>query len=93
MQYDKRIIGAIFCQVIKIKLLIQFKPSITIGNQKWKGAIPIFIIKEDAKIIFMIKLNLSIFLKDKKEKKIIKNNKTLEAKACVKKYFKVASEE
>jgi len=47
----KIIIGAIFCQVIKIKLLIQFKPSITLGNQKWKGATPLFNIKEEEKII------------------------------------------
>jgi hypothetical protein len=33
-QKDNKIIGAIFCQVIKIKLFIQFKPSITLGNQK-----------------------------------------------------------
>lgn len=55
-QKDSRIIGAIFCQVIKIKLLIQFKPSITFGNQKWKGATPLFIINEDAKIILIILL-------------------------------------
>lgn len=33
-------IGATFCQVIKIKLFIQVEPSITPGNQKWKGAAP-----------------------------------------------------
>jgi hypothetical protein len=33
-QKDNKIIGAIFCHVIKIKLFIQFKPSITLGNQK-----------------------------------------------------------
>lgn len=42
MQYDKIIKGANFCQVIKIKFDIQFKPSITLGNQKWKGAAPLF---------------------------------------------------
>jgi len=46
-------IGANFCHVISNKLLIQLRPSITIGNQKWNGAIPIFIIKEEAKIIFI----------------------------------------
>lgn len=50
-QNESKIMGAIFCHVIKIMLLIQFRPSITIGNQKWNGAIPIFIINEDAKII------------------------------------------
>lgn len=39
--------GVIFCQVIKIKQLNQDKPSITLGNQKWKGADPIFINKEE----------------------------------------------
>jgi hypothetical protein len=33
-QNDNKIIGAIFCQVIKINLFIQFNPSITLGNQK-----------------------------------------------------------
>jgi hypothetical protein len=31
---DRIIKGAIFCQVIKIKLFIQFNPSVTLGNQK-----------------------------------------------------------
>jgi hypothetical protein len=53
-QKESKIIGAIFCQVIKIKLFIQFRPSITFGNQKWKGATPLFIIKEDAKIKLII---------------------------------------
>ena len=38
------IIGAIFCQVSRIKELFQFKPSITSGNQKWNGAAPNFVI-------------------------------------------------
>lgn len=38
-------IGAIFCQVIMIKVFIHLKPSITSGNQKWSGAAPIFIIR------------------------------------------------
>lgn len=51
---------------------------------------PIFIIKEEAKRIFIIKL---YFKKKIKEKKMIKKSNTLEAKAWVKKYFKIASEE
>lgn len=47
-QYESRIIGAIFCQVIRIKLLFHDKPSITLGNQKWKGAAPLFNNKEEA---------------------------------------------
>jgi hypothetical protein len=63
-------------------LLIQFKPSITIGNQKWKGAIPIFIIKEEAKTILIFELKFrKIFHSMKKENKIIENKRRLEAKA------------
>ena len=50
-QYEIIIRGAIFCQVIKIKFLCQFNPSITLGNQKWKGAAPLLIsIEEEIKI-------------------------------------------
>lgn len=38
-----RIKGAIFCQVRRIKILDQEEPLQTIGTQKWKGALPIFI--------------------------------------------------
>jgi len=38
-----RSIGAIFCQINKIKDCLQLVYSITWGNQKWKGAIPAFI--------------------------------------------------
>ena len=87
--------GAIFCQVIKIKLLIQFRPSITLGNQKWKGAIPVFIIKEEAKIIlinkfiFLIKLLLNLIFIEKSK---TENKRIAEAKAWVKKYFNLASD-
>lgn len=75
-------------------LLIQFNPSITIGNQKWKGAIPVFIIKDDARIILIFEFKFKkVFHSIKKENKIIENSRTLDAKACVKKYFNAASEE
>lgn len=54
----KIIIGAIFCHVNIIKLVIQFKPSIISGNQKWNGAAPI-LVKRDIFIIiikFLFKL-------------------------------------
>ena len=93
-QKERSTIGAIFCHVIKIILLIQLKPSITIGNQKWKGAIPVFIIKEDAKIILIFELKFNIiFHSIKKENKIIENNRILDARAWVRKYFSDASEE
>ncbi len=77
-------------------LLIQLNPSITIGYQKWKGAIPIFIINEEAKIMLIFELKfviIIIFHSIKKENKIIENNKILDAIAWVRKYFNEASEE
>jgi len=41
--YINRTIGAIFCHVNTNKQFNQSSPSITSGNQKWKGAIPIFV--------------------------------------------------
>jgi len=41
-KYEMIIIGANFCHVIKIKQFIQEMFSITLGNQKWKGAAPNF---------------------------------------------------
>lgn len=38
--------GAIFCHVKIIIFCIQFKPQTTWGNQKWKGAAPSFIARE-----------------------------------------------
>lgn len=43
MLYINRTIGAIFCHVKINKQFIQSRPSITSGNQKWNGAIPIFV--------------------------------------------------
>lgn len=51
-----RIIGAIFCHVNKIEQLNQFNPSITSGNQKWKGAAPNFINNAEFNIILNIGL-------------------------------------
>lgn len=39
---NKRVSGAIFCHVIKIKQFSQVNPSMILGNQKWKGAAPNF---------------------------------------------------
>lgn len=89
--YIKRIIGAIFCHVNNSNEFIQFNPSITSGNQKWKGAAPILVNKAELKIIEYIlgmRLNIKLF-----DIKIIANNKIVEAKACVIKYLIEASEE
>lgn len=50
--WDISINGAIFCHVIKVNVLIHENPSIIAGNQKWKGAIPIFSIRVDEITIF-----------------------------------------
>lgn len=83
------IIGAIFCQVDKRKILGHDNPLITSGNQKWKGAAPIFIRRAEFKIIWFFKDER---LSSKKESevttaKIIKE----EAKAWARKYFIAAS--
>lgn len=84
--------GAIFCQVIKIKFVYQVKPSITLGNQKWKGAAPIFNIIEE-QIEIEINSAFTNFIFKNKKYKIIINKKIAEAIAWVKKYFKEDSEE
>jgi len=43
---NRRISGATFCQVRRIKLWNQLINSITWGNQKWVGAIPAFTPKD-----------------------------------------------
>lgn len=89
-EYIKIVIGAIFCHVNIIIEFIQFNPSITSGNQKWNGAAPIFvkiavsIIMDEYFLVFNISLLDSIM--------IIANMKTVEAIACVIKYFIAASD-
>lgn len=82
--------GVIFCQVIKIKQLNHKSPSLILGNQKWKGADPIFINKEELiinfnKLSLKNNLKLIIFIK-------IINNKLIEAIVWIRKYFNEASE-
>jgi len=87
-----KIIGVIFCQVNKIKQFNQFNPSITSGNQKWKGDIPIFVSNAELNIIIIV---FSILFKIIKffDIKIKVNSKMIEAKAWVRKYFKDLSDE
>lgn len=58
MLYINSTIGAIFCHVNTNKQFIQFRPSITSGNQKWNGAIPIFVSNAE----FIIKVNMDLEL-------------------------------
>jgi hypothetical protein len=84
--------GVIFCHVNKIKQLNQFSPSITSGNQKWNGAIPIFVNKAEFKINIIV-FSIFFIIKNLLESRISVNRRIKEAKACVKKYFKDLSEE
>lgn len=79
MVYIKRIIGAIFCQVSIIRQLNQFNPSITSGNQAWKGAAPILV--NSAEFIIIKKTECSGKISVKFKFIIIENNKIIEAKA------------
>lgn len=64
----------------------------TLGNQKWNGAAPVFIsIAEEIKIIVsFIKLGAKLI---KNKLIIIANKNTADAKVWIKKYFKEDSEE
>lgn len=85
---DKTTKGEIFCQVSKIKELIQFNPSITSGNQKCIGDIPNFVVK--AKVTIKLKLlEIKLFPYIKKIRKL--KTKTEEAIAWTKKYLMAAS--
>lgn len=55
--YISRIIGASFCQVSKIMQFVQFRPSITSGNQAWKGAAPNLVRRAEFIIISLILLD------------------------------------
>lgn len=82
--------GEIFCHVIKMKQFNQDNPSMILGNQKWKGADPIFINSVEfiiiGVIIFISKFINNILIK-------IINKKLIEASDWIRKYFNEASEE
>lgn len=90
MLYINKIIGAIFCHVSIIRQFHQFRPSMTSGNQAWKGAAPILVNK--AEFIIIIKTEFWGKISVKFKLIIIENKKITEAKACVMKYFKADSE-
>ena len=84
--------GVIFCHVNKIKQFNQFNPSITSGNQKWNGAIPILVNKAEFKINIIV-LSIFFIIKNLLESKISENKRIREAKAWVRKYFRDLSDE
>lgn len=47
---DRRIIGAIFCHVDRIKQFVHDSDAITEGNHRWHGAAPSFRSRDDNKI-------------------------------------------
>lgn len=81
--YIKRYNGPTFWTVIKIKPWGQVNPSITCGNQKWKGAAPSF--NNKAVVIKIIKLWLNTY-------STVPIMIRAEPKAWTKKYFKDASD-
>lgn len=85
--FIKIIMGAIFCQVKRINEFIQFNPSITSGNQKWKGAAPILIINAEFIIIINELFTRGISNSSFNIIRSIAINKIIEANACVIKYF------
>ena len=85
-----RIKGASFCQKRMIQILIHFKPSVTWGTQKWKGALPI-LIKSLMKTKVMKMFRWFILLWEKLYQKM-EAIRIDEASAWIRKYFKEASE-
>jgi hypothetical protein len=81
------IIGVIFCQVDKIKQFVHLNPLITLGNQKWNGAAPIFIKRE----IFIIE-DVKLDIKEFSLIKIIKNSNLIDVKVWIRKYLIIASD-
>lgn len=75
------IIGATFCQVNRIIQLDQFIPSIISGNQKWNGAVPIFVMIAEFIIIVDVVLNILVSIN------IIDIMRRDEARAWVIKYL------
>lgn len=92
--YDTTLIGANFCQVIRIKEFSHDKPSITLGNHKWKGALPNFniilevIIIDSYSIFIILKLKLYLIMNI-----IDLNKKIIDANTWVKKYLIADSED
>lgn len=84
IKYETKVKGAIFWTVDSKYTWGHVSPSITWGNQKWNGALPIFNNKEN---------KIKVILKKVKEKdKNLDEIKRAEPKAWIRKYLRAASE-
>lgn len=95
-KYDNNTIGAIFCHVIRIIVVIQLNPSTISGNQKWNGAAPIFIMRVEFITIIMyllIFIIISFIIFVEIITIIIENMKIDEDIAWTRKYFIIDSED
>lgn len=88
-----KIIGAIFCHVVKIKQFAHERPSITSGNQKWKGAAPSLVRRAEFNIIRNVEFISGAINSFVNNIKIIENRRIIDAKAWVIKYFIADSDE
>lgn len=86
-------IGAIFCQVSRIREFVHLNPSITSGNQKWKGAAPIFVSKAEFNIIVKNSLVWGATSSSVNSIIITAVSKIMDAMAWVMKYFNEDSED
>lgn len=87
------VIGAIFCHVSIIRELVHESPSIISGNQKWKGAAPIFVSREESIIIDWIVEILLVFIEFRSDNTVsIEIRRIVDAIAWVMKYFIAASD-
>lgn len=85
--------GANFCHVNIIRVLIHLNPSMISGNQKWNGAAPILVINEEFMIARYVGLNFSIMVISEDISRIIENNRVVEATAWTMKYFRDDSDD
>jgi hypothetical protein len=79
--------GAIFWIVARMAFVVQDRPSITWGSQKCRGAAPIFMIRAVTMIAFVFISHVCSV----NGVVIIGIRNIAEARACVKKYFSIAS--
>lgn len=91
--FINKIIGAIFCQVKTNRQLNQANPSITSGNQKWNGAVPILINNAEFIVLRNIDSIEGAMESVLNIVEIIENKKIIEAIAWARKYFIDASDE